>query len=578
MYKGIIFDFNGTLFDDTDLQEDAWAIIIKKYLKREIGAAEFSDHIHGLANPDILEYLNAHNPFAPLSMDVPLEKEEVYRQLLRDDPSRVKFTPGAEELFDQLKKENIPFAIATASEITNVSFFYEIFRLDRWFDWDHIVYDTQRFPCKPAPDIYLEAARRLSLEPADCIVCEDSLNGVRAAECAGIGLIIARKPILKPEVIAAEPGVSAVIEDFNGFYDRFMKREILLPGKYDAFPENTVILSGESLLSVRHMLTPPTLQTYIRCPQDPSHVWWVLSEEYPQEHELTLINGKEYHSIKLSDLSGNDRLFDGADALIIPPMPEQYAFETFQNTVAILRGPNGCPWDKKQTHQSLRDDLLQEVYELLDGLDRNNMEMVTEELGDVLLHIVLQSQIGNDEREFTMGEAIAHINDKIIYRHEHVFGKPEDISADQVLVRWEQIKQKEREKQNKKGGLLDGINRSMPALSMAFSYQKRAAKVGFDWNDVDGVWDKLKEELNEFRNAETYAEKEEELGDILFTVVNLARWYKIDPETALRMANLKFYDRVHYVEERAKELGKDLFAMPLEEKDRYWDEYKAAHK
>ena len=339
-------------------------------------------------------------------------------------------------------------------------------------------------------------------------------------------------------------------------------------------PEETVVLSGGSLLAKRHMPTPPNLMTVIRAPQQPGLLFEILREEYPADHPLTLYKDGAARALVLSDLAADGSLLDNAGYLAIPPLPDHTAFETFQNTVAILRGPHGCPWDKKQTHQSLRDDFLQEVYELLDGLDRGNLDMIIEELGDVLLHIVLQAQIGIDCGEFNMGDVISHINDKIIYRHEHVFGNPENITPDQVMQRWEQIKQRERKKQHKKGGLLDGISRSMPALSMAFSYQKRAAKAGFEWKSEEELLDKLTEEIREFQNAQTDAEKEEEFGDILFSLVNFARLRKLDPETSLRMANLKFYDRVHYIESRAVAEQTDLFSLSREDKEKYWNEYK----
>ncbi len=343
----------------------------------------------------------------------------------------------------------------------------------------------------------------------------------------------------------------------------------------DLIPENVIVLSGSTLAEQRHMPTPPHLRTVIRKPQHPRHLFEVLREEYPADHMLLLLNGDREQELPLSGLNTDTDIFTDTDYLIIPPLPEQNSFETFQNTVAILRGPHGCPWDKKQTHRSLRDDLLQEVYELLDGLDRGDNSIIVEELGDVLLHIIMQAQIGVDNSEFNMGDVIAHINSKIISRHEHVFGKPEEISPDQVMVRWEQIKQKERAAQHKKGGLLDGISRAMPALSQAYSYQKRASKAGFDWEKINDNWEKLTEEFGEFKQAQTSEDLEEELGDILFCIVSLARFYRIDPETALRMANLKFYERIRYTEEQAARQGKDLFEMTREEKERYWNECKS---
>ena len=346
----------------------------------------------------------------------------------------------------------------------------------------------------------------------------------------------------------------------------------------DNIPENVIVISGRSLLSRRHISTPPDMSTVIRDPQDPVLLHEILSEELQPEHRLLLTDQTGSREIKLSDLATNEAILNGADYLIVPPLPESASFETFQNTVAILRGPHGCPWDKKQTHQSIRDDFLQEVYELLDGLDRGNTDMIVEELGDVLFHVVLQTQMGIDNGEFQMGDVISHINDKIISRHQHVFGNPEEITPDQVTERWEQIKQKERARQHKKGGLLDGISRAMPALSQSFSCQKRAAKAGIEWESISDIRAKLSEEAEEFINAQTPKEKEEELGDLLFCIVSLACEFGIDPESALRMAILKFRERVHYLENRARGSGRDLFEIPREEKEKYWNEAKSAEK
>jgi tetrapyrrole methylase family protein/MazG family protein len=347
---------------------------------------------------------------------------------------------------------------------------------------------------------------------------------------------------------------------------------------FENFPQNTVVIPGEELLSRRHMPTPPNLTTAIRSPQQPAHLYEMLREEYPSAHRVQLIGKSESREITIADLNTAEEIFINIQYLIIPPLPDHNAFETLQNTVAILRGPHGCPWDKEQTHQSIRDDFLQEVYELLDGLDRANNDMILEELGDVLFHVVLQTQMAIDAGEFTMGDVISHVNDKIVYRHQHVFGNPEEMTPDQVTVRWEEMKQKERARQHKKGGLLDGISRAMPALSMAFSYQRRAAKTGLEWETEEEWRKKLAEEMDEFEQAQNEEEREKELGDILFCVVNFARRYKIDPESALRTANLKFYDRVHYIETQAENQNMSLFDMPREMKEKYWNEFKAKQK
>lgn len=222
MFKGIIFDFNGTLYDDTDLQEEAWAVMTRKYLGRDLGPTEFRDCFYGLGNTDILNYLNRERSGEPLTLAITDEKEAEYRRICRQSPKRVKFIPGVTDLFDRLTSEGIPMAIATASEITNVEFYFEMFALERWFPMERVVYDTGAFPCKPAPDIFLEAARRLDCPIGDCMICEDSLNGLRGAIASGAGRVIARRLPINAAGIVDDPNIYAVIDDFTGFYEKYV--------------------------------------------------------------------------------------------------------------------------------------------------------------------------------------------------------------------------------------------------------------------------------------------------------------------------------------------------------------------
>ncbi len=223
MFKGVIFDFNGTLYEDTDLQEDAWAILIRKYFHRDIGPTEFRDHIHGLSNVDILKYINSLDPEKQFDITVTDEKEVTYRRICREHPERVQFLPGVTEMLDALKEAGIPIAIATASEITNVEFYIEFFGLGRWFKPENIVYDDRTFPLKPAPDIYLRAAERLGLSPAECVICEDSANGIHSAEAACAGRIIARRSNQKTDDLYDDPRIFAVIDDYYDFYPKYLE-------------------------------------------------------------------------------------------------------------------------------------------------------------------------------------------------------------------------------------------------------------------------------------------------------------------------------------------------------------------
>jgi tetrapyrrole methylase family protein/MazG family protein len=259
--------------------------------------------------------------------------------------------------------------------------------------------------------------------------------------------------------------------------------------------------------------------------------------------------------------------------LYVPPLVG--AFEEFQETIARLRAPDGCPWDREQTHLSIRGNLLEETYETLEALDREDPRQTAEELGDLLLQILLHVQMATEAGEFRMADVVRGIDEKIHRRHPHVFGDLKVEGVGQVLRNWEEIKAEERNgKEGGSGGLFDGVPLAMPALEQAVSYQKRAARVGFDWPAIDGVKEKVAEETAELESAGNEQERTHELGDLLFAVVNYARWLKVNPESALREANARFRDRFGRVEAGAKRLGKALKDMTLEELDALWEEAK----
>ena len=253
-----------------------------------------------------------------------------------------------------------------------------------------------------------------------------------------------------------------------------------------------------------------------------------------------------------------------------------HKFDTLVAIIAKLRAPDGCPWDKEQTHKSLRENLLSETYEVLTALDDGDKEKLCEELGDLLLQIVLHAQIGNEEGEFSMAGIIQGISQKLIRRHPHVFGEVQVDGVKGVLQNWEKLKAAERKAngEEKTKGLLDGVPLAFPALAQAQQIQDRASRVGFDWDDIQGVWDKVYEEVQELHAAKNEAEIQDEVGDLLFAAVNLARWLKVDAESALRGTTLKFRRRFAHVEKRARESGRQLMDMKLPEMDLFWDEAK----
>lgn len=245
--------------------------------------------------------------------------------------------------------------------------------------------------------------------------------------------------------------------------------------------------------------------------------------------------------------------------------------ERLVDIIAILRSENGCQWDREQTHKTLRPNMLEEAYEAVDAIDDNNIPNLKEELGDVLLQVVLHAQIAKDNNEFDIEDVAKELSEKLIHRHPHVFGSEKVNSTDEILNNWDKLK-KEEKKERK--SVLDGISKSQSALMSAQKISKKVVKVGFEWDSVDSLKDCIKSEYTEFENAVLSDDKdsmEDEMGDIFFATVNLARWYKIDAEQALLRANKKFIKRFKKMEELAK---KPLEDYSYEEYDKLWKQAK----
>jgi tetrapyrrole methylase family protein/MazG family protein len=270
--------------------------------------------------------------------------------------------------------------------------------------------------------------------------------------------------------------------------------------------------------------------------------------------------------------------------------------ERFDRVVAImarLRAPGGCPWDRKQTHESLKPYMIEETYEALDTIDRRDFAKLKEELGDVLLQVLFHSQIGTEQGTFTIDEVLQELGDKLVRRHPHVFGDAAGgepaLNSDQVVHRWEDIKRAERKNAGKPESALSDIPQALPALLRAYQTQVRAARVGFDWPDspqgLADVLGKVEEEIGELREAvgdaaaaqptpEPTAETAAELGDLLFSLVNVARHLKVNPEESLRLATNRFTTRFHFIERQAEHGGRNVNDLTMGEMDRYWEEAK----
>ena len=350
----------------------------------------------------------------------------------------------------------------------------------------------------------------------------------------------------------------------------------------DLLPQTSIVDALE-LVSQHHPLFPPhgpALIAQVHSRQVAGELKITLMAQYPDEYPVRLVHAAGTVDELVEDLPLHeiDRSTHIAalTALYVPALGENNSFEEFQELIAHLRAPEGCPWDREQTHQSLRRNLIEETYEVVEAIDAEDPKAMQEELGDLLAQIVLHAQIATEDDQFRMSDVTHGITTKLISRHPHVFGELELKDADAVMANWEHLKAGERKAKGEERGILDGVAGSLPALSQAETYTARAARVGFEWPNIEGVLGDVAEEIEEMKAAESAEEKTAEFGDILFALVNLSRWLKIDPEAALRAANARFKRRFAYVEAGAKAQGRALKDMTLQEMDALWDEGKTA--
>ena len=306
-----------------------------------------------------------------------------------------------------------------------------------------------------------------------------------------------------------------------------------------------------------------------------------LMSIYPAEHKVALIHsaGQVNELVEWSHLYEIDRSghIDHLTSLYIPPLPLKAGLPALAETVAILRSPGGCPWDQEQTPQSMRAGFLEEAYEVIDALDAEDVDNLQEELGDLLYHIVMQTQMAAEAGDFTLTDVIAGIEAKLKRRHPHIWGDWQVSDSADVLRNWEIIKRMEKgdPAADEFVSKLSGIPASLPTLMRAQKIQSRAAKTGFDWPDISGVYDKLHEELDELREATTAEELRSELGDVLFVITNLAQWLGVEAEIALRETNARFSKRFQLVEKFVIDRGLQWSELSLVEMDALWEEAKA---
>jgi tetrapyrrole methylase family protein/MazG family protein len=381
---------------------------------------------------------------------------------------------------------------------------------------------------------------------------------------------------------AADEGVSITMLGGESFLDQSFTRLGFDP--IEGFQ-----LLDASDLSREHLR--PRLHTVIGQVYDAftaSEVKLTLMNVYPDDHPVIVgqalgIPGKE--NIAQVPLHELDRLesYGNLTLVYIPSSSDERlrrrSFERLHEIVSILRSPEGCPWDREQTHQSIRRNFIEETFEAIEALDLDDPDGMKEEFGDVILQVLLHSQMEEETGAFDVYDVLAELNDKLIFRHPHVFGGENALDAEEALKNWEQMKAEEKKRKGvpERDSILDGIPKDLPALPRAHKQQKKASGVGFDWPDLSGVFDKIEEELQELRHAaerESPERQQEELGDLLFAVVNASRFLQADPEEALAGTNRKFAARFKYIEEQLRISGRTFGQTDLSEMEAWWQEAK----
>lgn len=343
-------------------------------------------------------------------------------------------------------------------------------------------------------------------------------------------------------------------------------------------------------------LLQPAIHTIITQVYDrllASDVKLTLMEHYPDDHSITVAHSlgvlgeEQVLTMPLYDIDRHDG-YGNRSLIWIPPTESDVIrnrqFSRLQEIITLLRSPEGCPWDQEQTHESIRENLIEETYEVLEAIDDDDPDAMCEELGDLLMQIMLHAEMEAEQGTFTITDVIANLNEKLIRRHPHVFANKEVGDAEEALQSWQQIKAEERANKGEdetERSILDGIPRELPSIIKAWQLQKRAAKVGFDWPELDGVMAKLAEEIAELEQALEQAEAagntneiSEELGDILFSTINVARFLQIDPDLALTQANRKFMARFNYIEQKLRLKDRQFEQTDLQQMEAWWQEAK----
>jgi tetrapyrrole methylase family protein/MazG family protein len=377
-------------------------------------------------------------------------------------------------------------------------------------------------------------------------------------------------------------GITIALEGGQSFLDPLFQAVQIDPIEGFQLLDGTA-LHRDELQITQHMIIGQVYDMFTA-----SEVKLTLMQKLPDNYEVYIVTAagsfqEKVTKVALYELDHGMEL-SNLTSIYVPPVKQdelQYSeFSKLRQIIAQLRGPSGCPWDLKQTHESLKKYVLEEAYELIDTIDEQDDDAMIGELGDVLLQVMLHAQIGEDEGMFTIDDVVESISAKMVRRHPHIFGDVQVRGEEDVLVNWQKIKEVEKgEKAEEPASILSDVEKSLPNLMRAEEYQKRAAKVGFDWEEVTEAWAKVREEIDEVevelkQGTQNITQIKDELGDVFFALVNVTRFYNIQPEEAVYGANQKFYRRFSYVENCVRQNNKRFSDYTLAELDRFWNEAK----
>ncbi len=375
-------------------------------------------------------------------------------------------------------------------------------------------------------------------------------------------------------------GVEVDVVGGGSFLDIAFARLAIDPVEGFQLLDGSSFISGRDIVPNNHLLIGQVYSNFVA-----SEVKLSLMQMYPDDYEVTVANAlgvigqEKIQKVPLYEL---DRLneYTNLTTIYVPPTTEleRKRFTHLMQLMAHLRSPEGCPWDREQTHESLRPYLIEEAYEFIDAIERQDDEAILEELGDVLLQVIFHAQVAEDRYAFTIEDVVETLASKLIRRHPHVFqnNAGSAASSEEVIQSWEIIKQQEGKEPA--DSVLDNIPKAFPSILAALEQQKEAAKVGFDWDDVDGVLAKLTEELTEFAEAKEVEDREAELGDLFYTLINISRFYQLNPDLALQKTIRKFDRRFRYVEKQAKKHGQPMNNYSIDQLEDWWQEAKQLEK